>query len=193
MIRVATEKDISAILAIYGPYVRDTAASFEYSIPTEEEFLARFCHHTHYCPWLVWEEQGYVTGYAYAMPAFSREAFSWCAEVSVYLAPQAQGKGIGRRLYGALEALLGELGYRVLYAVITDDNGVSLDFHRRMGYGICGRLERCGVKFGRWWGVVRMEKRLNFVGIPTNKPKLWSEFVDNDEIIQNILDNLSLS
>jgi phosphinothricin acetyltransferase len=193
MIRVATEKDISAMLAVYGPYVRNTAASFEYSVPTEEEFAARFCHHTHSCPWLVWEENGIVTGYAYAMPAFSREAFAWCAEVSVYLIPEAIGRGIGRRLYSALEALLTELGYRVLYAVITDDNVASLEFHQRMGYRTCAVLERCGVKFGRWWGVVRMEKRLGFVEIPTNKPKLWSKFVENNEIIENILDKLTLS
>ena len=95
MIRIATTADISAILSIYGPYVLNTAYTFEYTVPTPEEFAQRFCGYTRQFPWLVWEENGQVLGYAYASAPFSRAAYQWCCEVSVYLHYGAQGRGIG--------------------------------------------------------------------------------------------------
>ena len=83
MIRIATEKDIPQILAIYGPYVEDTTVSFEYTVPTEEAFLERFRGITAQFPWLVWEEDGKVLGYAYGSPPYARAAYGWCAEPSV--------------------------------------------------------------------------------------------------------------
>ncbi len=193
MIRIAMEADIPAILDIYGPYILNTAWSFEYTVPTVEEFTERFRHHTHYCPWLVWEENGQVLGYAYGAPAFTRAAFQWDAEVSVYLAPQAQGRGIGKKLYTVLEKLIFSLGYRVLYAVIVDENEASVAFHRALGYKTSMELRDCGWKFGRWWSLIYLEKRVEFVENPRKKPDLWAETVNNDRNIQNILDNLSLS
>ncbi len=193
MIRLATEADIPAILDIYGPYIRNTAWSFEYTVPSMEEFTQRFRHHTHYCPWLVWEEDGRVLGYAYAAPAFTRAAFDWDAEVSIYLAPEIQGRGIGRRLCAALEKLVFGLGYQVLYAVIVEENESSLAFHRHLGFQKAMGLSRCGWKFDRWWSLIWLEKRPEFVENPTNKPILWRDFVNNDRNFQNILDILSLS
>ncbi len=193
MIRIATEADIPAILDIYGPYILETAWSFEYTVPTPEEFTERFRHHTHYCPWLVWEEEGAVLGYAYAAPAFTRAAFDWDGEVSIYLAPQARGRGIGRKLYTALEKLVFLLGYRVLYAVVVEENVESVAFHRHLGYETALKLPRCGWKFQKWWSLLWLEKRAEFVENPTKKPTLWSEFVNNDRNYQNILDILSLS
>ena len=106
MLRIATEKDVPAILDIYGPYVLNTTASFEYTVPTEAEFLARFRDITAQFPWLVWEEQGRILGYAYGSAPYTRAAYSWCAEPSIYLREEARGRGIGRKLYGALEAIL---------------------------------------------------------------------------------------
>ena len=193
MIRLATDADIPAILDIYAPYVLHTSHSFEYTVPSLAEFTQRFRHHTHYCPWLVWEEQGQIMGYAYGAPAFQRAAYAWCAEVSVYLSPEGQGRGMGRRLYEILEALLWRLGYRVLYAIITSENTGSLAFHRALGYRVTAELPGCGYKFGRRLGTVWMEKTANFVDIPTNFPALWEDIVKNDGILQNILANLSLS
>ena len=193
MIRPATAADIPAILNIYGPYVLNTGCSFEYTAPTEQAFRERFAHHTAFCPWLVWEEAGTVLGYAYGAPAFERAAYSWCAEISIYLAPQAQGRGIGRRLYGALEKLLFGQGYRVLYALVTSENAPSLAFHRALGYRQFADFESCGVKFGRWLGVIWLEKRKNSVEIPTKLPDMWSEIVKDDEKLKNILAILSLS
>lgn len=104
MIRFATEADIPAILDIYGPYVLNTAVSFEYTVPTLEEFTQRFRETTKQFPWLVWEESGKVLGYAYGSLPFGRAAYRWVCASSIYLAPQAQGKGIGRKLYSVLEA-----------------------------------------------------------------------------------------
>ena len=193
MIRLATESDIPAMLEIYGPYVLETAYSFEYTVPTAEEFTRRFRHHTHYCPWLVWEEDGAVLGYAYGAPAFERMAYRWCAEVSIYLAPAAQGKGVGRRMYAVLEQLLQHQGYRVLYAIVTTDNGPSVAFHEAVGYRQRAVFEDCGYKFGRWYGTVWLEKRMVFVENPTNIPVEWERIVENDRIVPNILANLSLS
>ena len=193
MIRFATQADIPAILEIYGPYVRETAYSFEYTVPTEEEFTARFRHHTHYCPWLVWEEDGRVTGYAYGVPAFERAAYSWCAEVSIYLAKEAQGRGIGRKMYAALETILTFQGYRVLYAIVTSENAPSVAFHEALGYRRRAVFENCGYKFGRWMGTVWLEKRVDLVEDPTKMPTAWEDLVQNDRIVSNILANLSLS
>lgn len=193
MIRLAKESDIPAILEIYGPYVLETAYSFEYSVPTREEFTARFRHHTHYCPWLVWEEDGKVLGYAYGAPAFERAAYRWCGEVSVYLAPQARGRGIGKGLYAALEKLMRHQGYRMLYAIVTSENTGSIAFHEALGYRVRAVFPDCGYKFGRWVGTVWLEKRLEFQEDPAEMPADWASLVENDRFTPNILANLSLS
>ena len=106
MIRPATEKDVPQMLAIYAPYVENTTVSFEYEAPSEAAFLQRFRDITAQFPWLVWEEDEKILGYAYGSPPYSRAAYSWCAEPSIYLLPEAQGKGIGRKLYAVLEEIL---------------------------------------------------------------------------------------
>ena len=83
MIRFARESDIPAILDIYGPYVLNTATSFEYSVPTLEEFTERFRSITAQFPWLVWEDNGAVLGYAYGSLPFSRAAYRWCSASSI--------------------------------------------------------------------------------------------------------------
>ena len=193
MIRIATAADIPAILSIYAPYVLHTGYSFEYTVPTEEAFTQRFLHHTAYCPWLVWEENGTVLGYAYGAPAFERAAYQWCAEVSIYLSPEIQGRGIGKKLYAALEDILFRQGYRVIYALVTSENEGSIAFHEALGYRKRADFQNCGVKFGRWLGVIWLEKRAQTDDIPTNSPIPWSVFVKNDENLKNILSILSLS
>ena len=193
MIRFATEADIPAILEIYEPYVLNTAYSFEYTVPTAEEFTARFRHHTFYCPWLVWEEDGVVLGYAYGAPAFERAAYGWCAEISVYLCPRIQGRGIGKRLYRVLEHLIFEQGYQVIYAIVTSENTPSILFHQALGFEVRAEFPNCGVKFGRRMGTVWLEKRSISAEIPTKMPIPYAQIVDNDEKLKNILDILSLS
>lgn len=193
MIRAATEADLPRMLEIYAPYILHTTVSFEYTVPTAEEFLERFRGITAQFPWLVWQdEEGTVQGYAYASAPFSRAAYRWCAEPSIYLAPQARGKGIGAELYRVLEEILRRQGYRVLYALIASENTDSLHFHAKMGYHFVMELPRCGYKFDHWIGLTWMEKRSKIVENPNNVPKPWRNVVQNTKNLSDILDNLSL-
>ena len=193
MIRFATAADIPQILAIYGPYVENTGYSFEYTVPTPEEMTHRLESYTEQFPWLVWEENGEVLGYAYGSAPFERAAYRWCAEVSVYLAPEIHGRGIGRELYRVLEALLWKQGYEVIYALITTENQASLDFHAHMGYQTVATFPNCGLKFGRRLGVIWMEKRQENAEYPQNFPLPWTALVDTNRNLPNILDNITLS
>lgn len=193
MIRMATAADIPAILDIYGPYVRNTAISFEYTVPTLEEFTQRFRGITAQFPWLVWEEDDEILGYAYGSAPFERAAFGWCAEASIYLRPEAQGKGIGKALYGVLEELLKLQGYVKVYALVTSANQPSVDFHLACGYTHTAAMPGCGFKLGTWHDLFWLEKGLNFVEFPTKFPIPVSGIVDFDRKFCEILDILSLS
>ena len=193
MIRAAEKADVPAMLAIYAPYVLETTITFEYAVPALSEFEDRFSAVTEKLPWLVWEEKGAVLGYAYASLPFTRAAYAWCAEPSIYLRSDARGRGIGKRLYAALEAILLELGYVVSYAIITGENAPSLAFHYALGYRKCGELVNSGQKFGRWLDVYWLEKRLNSVETPRNSPIPWKEFSKNIQKFSDILGKMSLS
>ena len=193
MIRIATEADVPAMLDIYAPYILTTTYTFEYEVPTREEFLQRFRDITAQFPWLVWEEDGKILGYAYGSAPFARAAYRWCAEDSLYLATGAKGRGIGTRLHNALEKILAYQGYRRIYAIVTAENTVSLDFHRKLGYTPLAEFPGCGFKFGRWLGVTWLDKQLNSVGFPSNFPISWLSIMQNEQKISDILDILSLS
>ena len=193
MIRIATEADIPQILSIYAPYVENTTCTFEYDVPTPAEFLQRFRNLTQQFPWLVWEEDGRILGYAYGSAPFERAAYRWCAEDSIYLLPEAQGKGIGTRLCLALEKVLFYQGYQRIYALITAENEVSIAFHQKLGYALRGSLPHAGIKFGRRIGVVWMDKSADFVDIPSSFPQPWQALVQGGQTFSDILDILSLS
>ncbi|MBE6758206.1 MAG: N-acetyltransferase [Ruminococcaceae bacterium] len=169
-VRQATVEDVPRILEIYGPYVENTAVSFEYTVPDLAEFTARFLKITAQFPWLVWEENGTVLGYAYGSRPFERAAYQWVAAASVYLCPEACGRGIGKQLYAQLESLLRLQGYRKVYALITTDNEASVAFHRAAGYRYTATLPNCGYKFGEWYGIIWMEKDLNTWDTPSQEP-----------------------
>lgn len=193
MIRIATEADIPAMLAVYAPYVENTTYTFEYTVPTVEEFLQRFRAITAQMPWLVWEENGTVLGYAYGSLPFERAAYAWCAEISIYLALQIRGRGIGRQMYGVLEQIMALQGYRVIYSLITSENQASLDFHKAVGYRFTAEFADCGLKFGRWLGVIWLEKRLDSVGIPSEPPRSWRSFGEINKKLDHILAKMPVS
>ena len=193
MLRIATPADIPAMLEIYGPYVLSSTATFEYTVPTLEEFTSRFHGITAQYPWLVWEEEGEILGYAYASAPYTRAAYAWCAEPSIYLHPGAKGRGIGTKLYTALEKILDLQGYHILYALVTEENTESIAFHEKFSYKKQAFFPDCGWKFGRWLGVFWMEKRLNSVEIPTNFPTSWRSIGQKGEKSTDILAILSLS
>ena len=192
MIRVATPADVPAILEIYAPYVLTSTATFEYHVPTPEEFTGRFTSITEKYPWLVWEEDDEILGYAYASAPYTRAAYSWCAEPTVYLRPEARGRGIAAKLYAALELILKKQGFQVLYALITEENRASVRFHEKCGYKLSVVFPDCGFKFGRWLGLCWMEKRLCVVEYPSDFPISWQSIVENAEFFNDILYSLSL-
>ena len=193
MIRIATEADIPQILAVYAPYVTDSAYTFEFTVPSEAEFTQRFRQITSQFPWLVWEEGGRVTGYAYASAPFARAAYAWCAEPSIYLAPESQGKGAGKLLYTALEAILAQQGYQLCYAIITSSNTGSLAFHKAVGYEFLAEFPDGGYKFQQCHSIIWLQKRLKSVEIPTDSPTPWPVFVKNNRNLPQILVELTLS
>ena len=167
MIREATINDAPRLLEIYGYYVKHTAISFEYEVPSVEEFQARI-ERTLVCyPYLVLEEEDFVIGYAYAGTFKARAAYDWSCELSIYLDKDCHGKGFGRRLYEALEERLKAQGIQNLYACIAfpdeEDEYLtinSVEFHEHMGYRRVGVFRQCAYKFGRWYSMTWMEKML---------------------------------
>lgn len=168
---MATKADVPAILRIYAPYVRESTYTFEYEAPSQEEFESRFEKISARHPWIVWEEQGVILGYAYASEAFSRAAYSWDADLSVYLDRNARGLGIGSRLCGCIEELVCCQGYHNLYAIITGENEASRRFHEKRGYVLQGTLEKAGYKMGRWIDVHWYAKRLRGEDDPGARPE----------------------
>ena len=169
-IRFATEKDAEAILKIYAPYIEKTAITFEYEIPSLSEFSGRIAEIQKKYPWIVYEENGEILGYAYGSLPFERAAYRWSCEASIYLHPDAHRKGIGKQLYAALESLLRQQGYRKVYAIITTANEASVAFHQAVGYRHTATMPDCGYKLGNWYSVVWMEKDLNIWDAPPHEP-----------------------
>lgn len=167
-IRMAAPDDAAQLLEIYGPYVEDTAITFEYDIPSIEEFKHRIQRIQKRYPYLVAEVNGQIIGYAYASVFKDRAAYDWSVETSVYMAKDCRGMGIGKALYKELEEKLKAQGIRNLYACISypevaDEylTADSVHFHEHMGYRIVGEFHSCGYKFKRWYNMVWMEKFLS--------------------------------
>ncbi len=179
-IRKASVQDVPAMLAIYDHFVRDTAVSFEYETPTAEEFSCRLSEHIAVYPWLVWEEDGRVLGYAYAGRVFERAAYAWNAEISCYLAEEIRGRGIGRQLYAAVEDILRRQGVRKVYAVVTAANESSAAFHKAIGYREALTYTDVGFKQGKWYDVVWLEKLLQPLGVPDRFPTPWEELQSSE-------------
>ena len=165
IIRNAVPQDARALLDIYGPYVKNTAISFEYEVPSVEEFQKRIENTTKKYPYLIAEEDNQILGYAYAGAFYGRAAYDWSVETTIYLAPGATKKGVGRLLYKSLEEKLKGMGILNLYACIAypDEEDEYLDknsalFHEHMGYQKVGEFHKCGYKFGRWYSMIWMEK-----------------------------------
>jgi len=158
-LRAATASDVAAIAAIYRPAVLHGTASFELDPPDEPEMLRRFeaVSGAGY-PYFVAELDGRVVGYAYASAYRTRPAYRFTVEDSVYIGPEAQGKGIGAMLLRALIEASTAKGYRLMVAVIGDSrNFASIALHRSAGFTFCGTIHSVGYKFGRWLDSVIME------------------------------------
>ncbi len=164
-IRPANIGDAKNILKIYAYYTENTAVSFEYTAPTLEEFRGRMERIKARYPYFVAEEDGKILGYCYAGPFVRRKAYDWSCELTIYLSPDQKGRGIGKKLYTALEEALIKMGITNMYACIgvpekEDEylNNNSMNFHAHMGFTEVGRFRNCGYKFGRWYHMIWMEK-----------------------------------
>ena len=165
LIRDARLDDADRLLEIYSYYVENTAITFEYDIPSIEDYRSRMKHTTEKYPYLVIEKDGAIQGYAYAGSFVGRAAYDWSCEMTIYLDHHAQKQGRGRKLYAALEAALKDMGILNLYACIgypaVPDEYLttnSADFHAHLGFTEAGRFHQCGYKFGRWYDMIWMEK-----------------------------------
>ena len=160
MIRNAQVKDIEAMLDIYDDYVLNTGFTFEYEVPTVEDFLARVTDTQKQYPWLVAEVDSKVVGYAYGNTVFKRAAYQWNVELSIYIDNNYHHKGIATALYFCLEELLLEQGYHNLFGVITSENQKSLDLVKKLGFTEAGYFKDVGFKLGRWLDVSWLVKNI---------------------------------
>lgn len=160
VVRDAVVTDAAACAAIYAPYVRDTAITFETSEVDAAEMAARIEARAARHAFVVAQVGGRIVGYAYAGPYRPREAWQWVTETSIYVDADAHGTGVGRALYETLLGRLAERGYTLAVAVITLPNDASVSFHRRLGFSEAGVLPRAGYKLGTWHDVATMSRPL---------------------------------
>jgi L-amino acid N-acyltransferase YncA len=146
-------RDGAACAAIYAPYITDSAISFEEEVPSVEEFTQRMRTTTKTHPWLVFEDEGDVVGYAYGTVHRTRSAYRFTTEVTVYVAQSHHRAGIGRRLYEALFDRLRAQNFNLAVAGITLPNDASVGLHEALGFVPIGVYPRIGWKFGQWWDV----------------------------------------
>ena len=164
-IRLATPEDAVQLSEIYRYYVENTAVTFEYEAPSADEIRSRIVSYQKRYPYLCAEIRGEIVGFAFAHAFRERAAYDYSAETSVYIRRDMRRKGVGKRLYSALENELKKMGIINLYACVAiPENGdpyLSMDsplFHEKMGYRLCGAFTNCGRKFGRWYTMIWMEK-----------------------------------
>ena len=163
IVRPTTQGDIAAVTAIYSDAVHHGTASYEIDPPSEAEMLRRWRDlREKNFPHLVGVRDDYVVGYAYAGPYRPRPAYRYSVEDSVYVAPAAQGSGVGSALLGMLIEICEAAGFRQMIAVIGDGagNAASVGLHRRLGFREIGVFEGSGFKHGRWLDTVFMQRAL---------------------------------
>jgi len=152
-IRIADEADAAAMLAIYAPYVRDTAISFETEPPSEEAFRQRVRSVQEAGLWLACEGTHGIVGYAYGSHFHPRRAYQWTVEVTVYVHRDHHREGIGVGLYTSLLGCLTLQGFRSAVGTIALPNPASVGLHERLGFTPAALLRAVGYKHGRWHDV----------------------------------------
>ena len=158
LIRLADAGDAAAIAAIYRPYVERTHFTFEEVPPNADEIAARMASPLH--PWLAAEQGGFLLGYASTSPMRNRAAYRWSVETGIYLAPEAQGLGVGRQLLEAHLGLLERQGFVTAIAGIALPNDASVRLHEKLGFTLSGTERGVGFKLGKWMDVSRWQRAL---------------------------------
>ena len=159
-IRTARAEDAADIQAIYAPFVQETSVSFETVPPSVETMASRISSNLARHGYFVAQSDAGILGFAYASPYRPRPAYDRSAEVSVYLAPQAQGRGLAQALYRALFAHLAARGFHTAVAIVTLPNPQSAQLHERCGFAHVGSLQDVGRKFGQWHGTAIYQRMI---------------------------------
>jgi len=182
-VRLASEDDAEALLGIYSYYIENTAITFEYVIPTVDDFRQRIHDTLTSYPYLVAEIDGKIAGYIYASRFRPRKAYDLSAATSIYLDRDYHRMGIGKKLYEKLEEILKQQNVTNVYAAIADPveedehlNRNSEHFHEAIGYRQVARYSMCGNKFGKWVNIIEMEK---IIAMDRTLPK---EFIPFEEL-----------
>jgi phosphinothricin acetyltransferase len=186
MIRVAQPNDAGGILAIYAPYISNTSFTFEVEVPSAAAFADRIGSYLNNWPWLVYEMDGKIAGYAYGSRYRERKGYQWSVECSVYVHDDFQRMGIAKKLYTVLFRLLKELGYRNVYAVINLPNDKSVQFHESCGFKWFATYEKVGYKSGKWKNVGWWQLVINEYSDEPAPPGKFSDM--NNEIVDHILE-----
>ena len=185
-VRAAAPEDAEQLLEIYTPFVisEDSSlsnVSFELAAPDVEEFRQRIKDISKQFPYLVGEVNGQILGYVYCHPYRERLAYQWAVEVTIYLAPAGQGKGLGRLLYETMEKLLCLQGVTMAYSCITVGNDHSIKMHEALDYRLIGTFTNSGYKNGQWLDTVWLEKQLQPCPKQPDNIKSWWE-LDPDAV-----------
>ena len=169
-IEPAKKEDARRLLDIYTPYILNTAITFEYTIPTLEEFEQRIENTLIKYPYLVAKKDDLIVGYAYTSAFKNRAAYDWAVETSIYIDMNYRGLGIGKLLYDELEKITKLQNILNMNACIAIPDEGSVIFHKKMGYLEVAYFHQCGYKFDKWYDMIWMEK---IVGEHTlNPPKV---------------------
>jgi len=178
LIRPAGEDDAAASAAIYRPYVEDSPISFEERAPDAEEMKRRIVGDPPgFHPWFLAEEDGQVLGYAASSPFRSRPAYRWTVETGIYLAPDVQGRGLGRALLSKLLAVLERQGYVAAIGAIALPNERSVAFHEKLGFTHTGTYRGVGFKLGEWLDVGLWQKDLTPRNVSPVEPRPFPELI----------------
>src|SRR5262245_49666118 len=175
VIRIAREADAESMLAIYAPYVRDTAISFETEPPSVEEFRGRVRTTLDAGVWLLCEAGEGSIGYAYAGRFHARRAYQWTVEVTVYVDRDHHRRGVGVGLYTSLLGCLELQGFRSAIGVIALPTPGSVGLHERMGFTRAGLLGAVGYKHGRWHDVGWWQRDLRESGPSPEPPRTLAQ------------------
>lgn len=159
-IRYAQVEDAASILKIYEPFILSTSITFEYTVPSLEDFTKRIEGIFTKYPFFVYEDNGEVVGYCYANRFRERAAYNWDVEISIYIDPAHQRKGIATLLYERLLNECKKRGFHNAVGGITMPNEKSVQFHDKFGFRQVGIFTNSGFKQGAWYDVLFVEKNL---------------------------------
>ncbi|NLL46177.1 MAG: N-acetyltransferase [Clostridiales bacterium] len=187
-LRLARPADAEGVLKVYAPYIKETAISFEYDVPTPDELAGKIESIGGRYPFLVCELEGEIIGFAYASAHMTRSACMWNAELLVYIDERYLRRGIGHSLYSALMEMLRLQNIQNVYGAVTIPNESSEWLHKSMGFDVVGTYRKAAFKLGRWHDVVWYGKQLGSYITPPRTLIPIAE-IDDDQITEILKKN----